>query len=112
MEKIKVDYTHDNAVARITLDDGKGNVLDNIMMSELIELLTSYKDNPNLKLITFEGAGNNFSYGASVEEHTKERAGEMLLEQCTRRASRGAALAETVAPDLVVGESTGPARRD
>lgn len=41
-----------------------------------------------------------------------ERAGEMLLEQFTRRASRGAALAETVAPDLVVGESTGPARRD
>ena len=78
MTKIKVDYTHDNSVARIILDDGKGNVLDNIMMNELIPLLQSFKTNNNIKLITFEGAGKNFSFGASVEEHTKEKADEML----------------------------------
>lgn len=78
MEKIKVGYTHDNSVARVILDDGKGNVLDNIMMNELISLLDSLQDKKDIKMITFEGAGNNFSYGASVEEHTKDKAEAML----------------------------------
>ena len=78
MQKIKVEYKYDDSVARIILDDGKANILDKIMMSELIELLTSFKNKPDLKLITFEGAGNNFSYGASVEEHQKKLAAEMI----------------------------------
>ncbi len=78
MQKIKVEYQFENSVARIILNDGKANILDKIMMSELVELLSSFKSNKDLKLITFEGAGNNFSYGASVEEHQKELAGEML----------------------------------
>ncbi len=78
MEKIRVEYLYDNTVVKIILDDGKGNVLDNIMMKELIEVLTSFKTKKDIKLITFEGAGKNFSYGASVEEHTKEKAAEML----------------------------------
>lgn len=78
MNKIKVEYIHENTVARIILDDGKGNVLDAIMMSELIEVLTSFKTQNDIKLITFEGAGKNFSYGASVEEHTKDKAAAML----------------------------------
>jgi cyclohexa-1,5-dienecarbonyl-CoA hydratase len=78
MEKIRVEYLHDNSVARIILDDGKGNVLDNIMMTELTSLLSSFKNNKDIKLITFEGAGKNFSFGASVEEHTKDKAAAML----------------------------------
>ncbi len=78
MQKIRVEYKYDNSVARIILDDGKANILDKIMMSELIELLTSFKNKNNLKLITFEGAGNNFSFGASVKEHTKDLAAEMI----------------------------------
>ncbi len=78
MQKIKVEYQYDNSVARIILDDGKGNVLDIIMMSEINELLNSFKNKADLKLIIFEGAGKNFSYGASVEEHKKELAAEML----------------------------------
>jgi cyclohexa-1,5-dienecarbonyl-CoA hydratase len=80
MQKIKIEYTHNNSVARITLDDGKGNVLDSIMMGELLELLNSFKDKNDLKLITFEGADKHFSFGASVEEHTKENAPKMLRE--------------------------------
>ncbi|NVO01113.1 MAG: enoyl-CoA hydratase/isomerase family protein [Bacteroidetes bacterium] len=78
MQKIKVEYLYENTVARIVLDDGKGNVIDDIMMNELIELLVSYKTRNDLKLITFEGAGKHFSFGASVEEHTKENALKML----------------------------------
>lgn len=78
MQKVQVEYKFDNSVAHITLNDGKGNVLDKIMMTELIELLSSFKNRKNIKLITFEGANNNFSFGASVEEHQKEFAAEML----------------------------------
>lgn len=78
MNKIKIEYLYENTVARVILDDGKGNVLDGIMMSELIEALTSFKTKNDIKLITFEGAGKNFSYGASVEEHTKDKAAAML----------------------------------
>lgn len=80
MQKIKVEYTHNNSVARVILDDGKGNVLDSIMMKELNDLLDSLKNNNDIKLITFEGAGKHFSFGASVEEHTKENAPQMLKE--------------------------------
>lgn len=78
MKKIKITYTHDDSVARIVLDDGKGNVLDHVMMEELQELFNSFSKNKSLKLITFEGAGKHFSFGASVEEHTKELAATML----------------------------------
>lgn len=78
MEKIKVTYAHDQTVAYITLDDGKGNVLDHIMMEEIQQQLDSWKTNNDLKLIVFQGAGKHFSFGASVEEHQKEYAGAML----------------------------------
>ncbi len=78
MQKIQLEYLYENSVARIILDDGKGNVLDDIMMNELITTLTSFKENKDIKLVTFEGAGKHFSFGASVEEHTKENALKML----------------------------------
>lgn len=78
MQKIKISFTHDNSVARIVLDDGKGNVLDHVMMQELQELFNSFAKNINLKLLVFEGAGKHFSFGASVEEHKKDSAAAML----------------------------------
>lgn len=80
MHKIKLEYSHNSSVARIILDDGKGNILDKIMMSELIELLNSFAGKKDLKLITIEGSGKHFSFGASVEEHTKENATAMLKQ--------------------------------
>ncbi|MCC7050289.1 MAG: enoyl-CoA hydratase/isomerase family protein [Bacteroidia bacterium] len=79
MEKIKLSYSHNNTVATLLLDDGKGNVLDNIMMLEIIECLNNFKSNKNLKLVIFQGQGKHFSFGASVEEHTKDLA-EMMLK--------------------------------
>ena len=78
MQKIKVEYLFDNTSVHILLDDGKGNVLDHIMMQELQGVFTSLKENNNVKIIVFEGAGKHFSFGASVEEHKKESAGSML----------------------------------
>ena len=79
MEKLKLEYSHDGAVANILLDDGKGNVLDNSMMLEMLDLFAEFKENKDIKLITFQGEGKHFSFGASVPEHTKEFA-EMMLK--------------------------------
>lgn len=79
MEKIKLEYSHNRSVANIILDDGKGNVLDNVMMVEILELLNQFENNNNIKLLTFQGEGKHFSFGASVPEHTKELA-EMMIK--------------------------------
>jgi len=78
MQKIRIEYLYEDTVARVSLDDGKANILDAIMMREITEFLVSLKNKNNIKLVTFEGGGNNFSYGASVAEHTKDKAAEML----------------------------------
>jgi cyclohexa-1,5-dienecarbonyl-CoA hydratase len=78
MEKIKLEYTYNDTVARIIFDDKKGNVLDSLMMEELQAVLSSFFNKTGLKLITFEGEGKHFSYGASVEEHQREKAAVML----------------------------------
>jgi cyclohexa-1,5-dienecarbonyl-CoA hydratase len=78
MKKIKLNYSYEGTVAHVILDDGKGNVLDHIMMEELQSVLESFKEKATLKLITFEGEGKHFSFGASVEEHQKDFAASML----------------------------------
>lgn len=78
MEKIKVNYSYENSVVTIVLDDGKGNVLDHIMIEELQNTFNSFAEKKDIKLIVLEGAGKHFSFGASVEEHQKEFAGTML----------------------------------
>jgi cyclohexa-1,5-dienecarbonyl-CoA hydratase len=80
MEKIKLEYTHGDSIACITLNAPKGNVLDSMMMKELTDVLMGFKNNNAIKAITFEGAGDHFSFGASVEEHKKEFAAQMLRD--------------------------------
>jgi cyclohexa-1,5-dienecarbonyl-CoA hydratase len=78
MEKIEVSYLYNHEVARVVLGNGKGNVLDHELMKELQLVLEKFRDQPALKLVTFEGSGKHFSFGASVDEHRKDRAVEML----------------------------------
>lgn len=78
MKKIRINYLYDNSVAQIILDDGKGNVLDSVMMEDIMQAIAEFSDMNSLKLITIEGAGKHFSFGASVEEHRKEQAGQMI----------------------------------
>lgn len=80
MNKIRTEYRHNNMVASVILDDGKGNILDHLMMEELHSTLKGFTSRKDLKLIVFEGAGKHFSFGASVEEHRKELAATMLRQ--------------------------------
>src|SRR5689334_12733204 len=78
MNKVKLNYIYDNTVVQLIIDDGKGNILDHIMMEELQEVFNELTHKNDLKLITIEGSGKHFSFGASVEEHKKEFAAAML----------------------------------
>ena len=49
MNKIKIEYLYENSVARVILDDGKGNVLDSVMMKDLHQLLDEFSVNKNLR---------------------------------------------------------------
>ena len=69
---------HDGAVEHILLDRPKANVLDAEMIGALRDHIRSLHANPGLRLIIFEGAGDHFCLGASVEEHTAEMAPGML----------------------------------
>jgi cyclohexa-1,5-dienecarbonyl-CoA hydratase len=78
MEKIKISYSHKNTVCHVSLNGGKGNIMDQTMMVELLTLFEELAKKPEIKLIAFTGEGENFSFGASVQDHTKENAREML----------------------------------
>lgn len=78
--KILKESLFDNQVARLTLNAPKGNVLDAEMMADLQSALDEIKDNHEIKLIQFIGAGDHFSFGASVKEHTKDKAPAMLKQ--------------------------------
>ncbi len=79
-EKIRSESFLDGQGLRIVLDDPKGNVLDGIMMGSLLALLDELagERGRRLKLLCFTGAGDHFSFGASVPEHVGERAAPML----------------------------------
>ncbi len=77
-QKIIIEPFHDGQVIRVTLNAPKANVLDGEMMTDIQEFLDVLPNQDDVKLVQFIGAGDNFCFGASVPEHTKEKAPEML----------------------------------
>ncbi len=76
--KIRVMPHHDGAIWRVLLASPKGNVLDSVMMGDIHEMIADARGHRELRLIVFEGEGKHFSFGASVEEHVREKAAAML----------------------------------
>ena len=60
---------HDGGRLRLVIDQPTGNILTTAVMCDLRRALDEAARATGIKLITIEGAGNHFSYGASVEEH-------------------------------------------
>ncbi|MGC8603905.1 MAG: enoyl-CoA hydratase-related protein [Desulfomonilaceae bacterium] len=75
---IKVEQYFKESVIKVVLNSPKANVLEAAMLSEILGVIHSLSNNKNLKLLVFEGAGKHFSFGASVPEHTKDKAAMML----------------------------------
>lgn len=78
--KLLTEFTHERQVLRLTLNAPKANVLDAAMMEELTQVLATLRGEPQLKLLQVTGAGDHFSFGASVPEHTRDLAPAMLRQ--------------------------------
>lgn len=79
-EKILIETLYDGQVLRLILNAPKANVLDAEMMSALQAALDALRAQPHVKMIQLQGTGDHFSFGASVAEHTREKAGAMLAQ--------------------------------
>jgi len=73
---IEVEKKENGAVLHLYLAAPKANILDARMVGAIEEALASA--GPEIKAVAFEGRGPNFSFGASVPEHTREEAPAML----------------------------------
>lgn len=79
-QAIEADLLEAGTVLRLVLNQPKANVLTTGMMRDLATALDAERDNPRLKLVFIRGAGGNFSYGASIEEHERDRVRDMLRD--------------------------------
>ncbi|MCC7402918.1 MAG: enoyl-CoA hydratase/isomerase family protein [Bdellovibrionales bacterium] len=77
-ELLKIKMSQVGQVGEITLASPPGNVITARMMLELESALMELQAKPECKLITIEGEGKHFSFGASVEEHKPELVDDML----------------------------------
>lgn len=75
---MSVEVTRTPEVAWVTFSGTRGNVLDTPTIRGLEAAVDETAGDSGLKLIVFEGAGKDFSFGASVEEHRGEQVAEML----------------------------------
>lgn len=70
---------HDGgALWQVTFGAGKGNILDLATMRELSRVFVEARAASDLKAICLEGAGQDFSFGASVQEHQADQVQSML----------------------------------
>jgi cyclohexa-1,5-dienecarbonyl-CoA hydratase len=67
-EKIRLEFTHEKRVARITLAAPKANILDRTMIREL-DRAFSLCAGRAMNAIVLGADGSHFSFGASVQEH-------------------------------------------
>lgn len=91
-EKIRLQFTHQERVARITLAAPKANILDRSMMRELDSAL-SLCAGRELNAMVLAADGPHFSFGASVEEHLPDQIAETLqaLHALLRRTAEAPA---------------------
>jgi cyclohexa-1,5-dienecarbonyl-CoA hydratase len=76
---IRCSAERSGEIQRIVFDRPKANVFDLAMITAIRERLRELAREPGpLKLVVFEGAGEHFSFGASVEEHLPDRVGQLL----------------------------------
>jgi cyclohexa-1,5-dienecarbonyl-CoA hydratase len=77
---VTVGFDPEQTRAAFQLSHPKGNILTDEMVRALRAGLESVSQNSRLKLVTIEGAGGDFSFGASIPEHAPDRIGRVLPE--------------------------------
>ena len=78
--RVETVSTRDGAWRRIILDAPNGNLLSLDLVRQLGQAVHALESAPGIKWLTIEGAGGEFSYGASIQEHTPELMPKVLPE--------------------------------
>lgn len=68
-ERVTVQPLENGAIWRVTFGVPPGNLVDRATAHELSEAFHEARRNPGVKAVCLEGAGDHFSYGASIQEH-------------------------------------------
>jgi cyclohexa-1,5-dienecarbonyl-CoA hydratase len=69
---VRSDILEDGTLLRVLWEGPPGNVLTARAAAEIRAALLARRDDPRLKLACLRGAGGQFSYGASIQEHRPE----------------------------------------
>ncbi len=77
-QSIAIQESYDGQVAEITLKPAPANIISSAMMGEIYHFLAAQQEITQRKLVVISGEGKHFSFGASVEEHTPGKVGDML----------------------------------
>jgi len=77
-DPVRYEELEGGAVWRVVLDRPKANILDGAMMRSLTGLFQRAGKTPRLCALLIEGAGDHFSFGASVQEHMPDQVRGML----------------------------------
>lgn len=75
---LRVRLEYNDSLLHLTLARPKANIVDAAMLKALMKALRRYHDWRGLRGVLLDADGSHFSYGASIEEHLKERCAEML----------------------------------
>lgn len=73
-------YSCKDGIAKITFNRPPLNILNIEMMKEINDKIADLQFNTEIKLIVFNAVGKAFSAGVSVEDHTEDKASQMLDE--------------------------------
>jgi cyclohexa-1,5-dienecarbonyl-CoA hydratase len=76
-KKSRLEFTHDERVARVILAAPKANILDRTMITELDDAFSECASQ-SLNAIVIAADGPHFSFGASVVEHLPDEIGATL----------------------------------
>ena len=75
---LRVWHERDGALLRLRLNRPKANIVDAAMIGALHDALRLHGGAHGLRGVLLDAEGPHFSFGASVEEHLKERCAAML----------------------------------
>src|SRR5882672_2907870 len=77
---VQIAFDRDRTRAAFRLFHPKGNIVTAEMIGALVQALETLASNPHVKLVTIEGAGADFSFGASIPEHAPGEIDRVLPE--------------------------------
>lgn len=77
---VHLAFNREQTRAAIRLFHPKGNIVTADMIRALGQALDGIAESPHLKLVTIEGAGADFSFGASIPEHAPGEIDRVLPE--------------------------------